>query len=119
MDKTIEIARDFSRYPGPRYKNDGNFSGQVFRDDVLAPALKTALNDGTKITVYLDDVAGYGSSFLEESFGGLIRHGFTKDELDRSLVIAARTDRFRHHVVRALDYISDEAARTHNELAFH
>ena len=37
-----------------------------------------------KILIELDGARGYGSSFLEEAFGGLIRAGFTANEvLDR------------------------------------
>lgn len=78
MTKVIDIAKDFSKYPAGRVVTDGNFSGERLRDDYLLPAL----NENAKITVILDGTRGYGSSFLEESFGGLVRvHGFAADEL--------------------------------------
>ncbi|APG52639.1 STAS-like domain-containing protein [Proteus mirabilis] len=73
--KTIFI-KDFSRFPGPRYKYLGEFSGEEFRDDILIPAIK---NNNGDIEINLDGVLGYGSSFLEETFGGLVRHGVDKD----------------------------------------
>lgn len=66
---TIEIAQAFSKFPAGRFKSDGPFSGEKFRDDILVPALKS----GVRVRVLLDGVAGYGSSFLEEAFGGLVR----------------------------------------------
>lgn len=114
--KVIEIARDFSKFPGPRYRVHGNFSGEEFRDEVLAAALRTEIDNDSVLTVVLDDVAGYGSSFLEEAFGGLLRAGFSKQDLDRHLQIVARTSRFRHHAVRAREYIEEEAARQVQEL---
>ena len=39
-NRTINVATDFSKYPGGRFVNDGAFSGQRFRDDFLVPALK-------------------------------------------------------------------------------
>lgn len=67
--KNISVARDFSRFPAGRYYSDGPFSGERFRMEVLLPALKEA----ETVVVDLDGVSGYGSSFLEEAFGGLVR----------------------------------------------
>jgi hypothetical protein len=66
--KTVKVA-EFSRFPGPRYKKLGPHSGEEFRDNVL----KVALENNDEVLVDLDDVFGYGSSFLEEAFGGLVR----------------------------------------------
>ena len=73
MEKSIKIniSRDFSRYPGLRYVRLSDFSGELFREEKLLPALKK----GVPVVVELDGTAGYGSSFLEESFGGAIREG--------------------------------------------
>lgn len=60
---------DFTKYPGPRYKALGSNSGEEFRETYLIPALKT----DPKVSVNLDGVLGYGSSFLEEIFGGMVR----------------------------------------------
>lgn len=68
--KTLYI-RDFSRFPGPRYENLGENSGEKFRDSFLIPAI----TENDEIIVDLDGVFGYGSSFLEEAFGGLVRKG--------------------------------------------
>ena len=65
----INIAREYSRFPAGRYRTDGPYSGERFRDEVLVPALRR----GGQVEVELDGTAGYGSSFLEEAFGGLIR----------------------------------------------
>lgn len=72
-------VKDFSKYPGPRYIRLGDFSGEEFRDNILIPALK---QDG-EVTVNFDGVYGYGSSFLEEAFGGLVRHGVDKTKIKK------------------------------------
>lgn len=110
MDRTIYIARDFTRYPGPRYAKDGPFSGELFRAEKLSPALAAAKAEGAIVTVYLDDVAGYGSSFLEESFGGLLRHGFTKDDVQKHLKVRAITSRFQHHARTVERYLTEAGA---------
>ena len=65
----INVARDFSKYPGGRFYSDGPFSGERFREEFLVPALKT----GFAVHVILDGTLGYGASFLEEAFGGAVR----------------------------------------------
>lgn len=72
--KRIYVS-DFSEFPGPRYERLGPNSGERFREEVLLPALRTA--PIVDVAIVLDGTAGYGSSFLEEAFGGLIRRGIT------------------------------------------
>ena len=82
---TINIATDFTPYPGGRYRSDGDFSGERFREELLRPAFSNAENE--TITVDLDGAAGFGSSFLEEAFGGLVRDcGFPVAEIGRAHV---------------------------------
>ena len=69
----INIAVDFSRIPGARYPEEGDFSGQEFRQTILLPILQEASKINEMLTINLDGTAGLGTSFLEESFGGLIR----------------------------------------------
>lgn len=67
--KTINFVRDFTVTPGGRYKSDGKFSGELFRERHLLPCLESDDN----VTIDIDGVAGFPSSFLEEAFGGLFR----------------------------------------------
>lgn len=83
MTTKFHIATNFSRYPGGRFVKDGPFSGEKFRDEVLVPALRA----GETIEIFLDGVRGYGSSFLEEAFGGLVRLGFNPDFVLKHLVL--------------------------------
>jgi hypothetical protein len=70
--KTIRIAVDYSETPLGRYPEDGDFNGTRFRDEFLRPALR----DEDEVVVDIDGVEGYGSSFLDEAFGGLVREGY-------------------------------------------
>jgi hypothetical protein len=67
--KTVSVARNFTRFPSGRHKAKGSTSGEEFRQTFLEPALRS----GERIEVDLDGTLGYGSSFLEEAFGGLVR----------------------------------------------
>lgn len=69
----ISVAQNFTHTPGPRYREEGSFSGEEFRETLLAKSVREALDKSVKLLVDLDGTAGYGTSFLEESFGGLIR----------------------------------------------
>jgi hypothetical protein len=69
----IKIAKDFSYAPGPRYIHEGKNSGELFRTTILHHAMKEAILSKQKLTVDLDGTGGFGRSFLEEAFGGLIR----------------------------------------------
>ncbi|MCH5329340.1 MAG: STAS-like domain-containing protein [Alistipes sp.] len=71
--RLLKISTDFSDTPGPRYITEGLYSGQQFRVEILFPKLTEAINNNEKLVVDLDGAEGYGTSFLEESFGGLIR----------------------------------------------
>ncbi len=76
MAITLSIAKDFSETPGPRSREEGDFSGEQFLDERLEPAFAKALNSHQPLIVDLDGVVGYATSFLEAAFGGLARnHG--------------------------------------------
>ncbi len=70
----LKIAKVFSTTPGPRSESEGPFSGQLFRKTVLAPAVTKAIEQNEILTIDFDGTEGYGTSFLEEAFGGLIRN---------------------------------------------
>lgn len=86
---TVRIGADFSRVPAGRFYSDGPNSGQRFREEILVPCLR----DPGVVVIDLDDTEGYGSSFLEESFGGLVREeGFDKDALLRRFSFKSEED---------------------------
>lgn len=104
--RIIDIAKDFAVAPGPRYAKFGPNSGELLRRSVLVPAISEAIANDYIVVVKLDGVAGYGGSFLEEAFGGLVRlEGFTRDQLASALSIVAETDAYRPYRDMALSYI--------------
>jgi hypothetical protein len=68
----IHIARDFTSTPGARYKKDGEFSGEEFREKFLEKHFENKSSTEI-IKINFDGAAGYATSFLEETFGGLAR----------------------------------------------
>lgn len=69
----ICISKEYSETLGARYIDEGEFSGEDFRENFLIPRFVAASNEGRQIIIDLD--GGYGNpvSFLEEAFGGLAR----------------------------------------------
>jgi hypothetical protein len=73
MEQVIEIniANEFGKTLGARYKYEGKFSGELFLETLLLPKFNEAIETNRKVKVYLDGVLGYPSSFVSGSFGKL------------------------------------------------
>jgi hypothetical protein len=104
---TISVI-DFTEFPGPRHESIGKFSGERFREEVLLENIKK--HSISEISIDLDGTAGYGSSFLEEAFGGLIRKGIPyKDVL--SLCNRITSDEDPSLIEEIKGYVRDESEK--------
>lgn len=104
----ISIATDFSRVPAGRYKADGPYSGEGFRDDFLVPNLRKAKDTDSVLDVSIEGVEGLSSSFLEEAFGGLVRCcSFHEDDLRKILKISAESDVYESYIKIIWEYIEE------------
>jgi len=109
-NKTISIAKEYSVTPAGRYYTDGTYSGQRFREEFLYPALQ----EYDQVVIDLDNTLGYGSSFLEEAFGGLIREkGMQFDDIKNKIIIVSSRVLYKK---RILQYLED-AQKEKNALA--
>jgi hypothetical protein len=107
--ETIDIARDFSPYPGGRVMADGPFNGQEFLEKLLAPKARRALATGSHLRIVLDGVLGLPVSFLDEAFGGLIRKRIlTRAQADAIIEIVASTPRVQIYPDMIRNYIRHE-----------
>ncbi|MGN6601472.1 MAG: STAS-like domain-containing protein [Ginsengibacter sp.] len=66
------IVREYSEYPGPRYCDQGDCSGEDFYHTILNTAFAESYKKNQKLLIDLDGTAGYASSFLDEAFGNLV-----------------------------------------------
>lgn len=103
----IKIAEDFSKYPAGRYPEDGDRTGEQFRKEFL----EKHLNETEEIVeVVLDGAVGYPSSFLEEAFGGLVRCGFSVEQLKKRLKITTTETRKNRYIDQIWQYIQEARA---------
>lgn len=85
-DVMVLRVLEFTETPGARYYEDGQFSGQEFRERFLEPRFLEARRVGTALEVDLDGAYGYATSFLEEAFGGLAEK-YTADVVRAHIVV--------------------------------
>ncbi|WP_414859222.1 STAS-like domain-containing protein [Pandoraea apista] len=103
--QVISIATQFTRYPAGRYSDDGPYSGTAFRENWLVPAM----NSGVPFTVDLDGVRGYGSSFLEEAFGGLVRGGIPAESVHKLLRLKSVDQTLIEEIWEYVDHAGERA----------
>lgn len=107
---TINIASDFTPYPAGRFRSDGEYSGERFREEVLRPAFENV--DYDTITVDLDGAAGFGSSFLDEAFGGLVRScGFAVSDVLRRLVVKSNRPNYLARIKNSIEQAAAPSSR--------
>jgi hypothetical protein len=105
----IKISKDFGYAPGPRYVREGDLSAELFRSEILLPAIRKAIQDDVVLTVDVDGTAGYGKSFFEESFGGLIRiEALNYDDILKHLLVISNDEpihkeKIYYHLKKAHD----------------
>ena len=105
MKATINIA-NFSVYPGGRDDDDGPYNGTRFRTEFLLPAFQK----NTPIIVNFDGTRGYGSSFLEEAFGGLIRRcGYTKKQVLELIEFKSSRESILRETMKYIDAAEQES----------
>lgn len=79
QENVLKVSK-FTLYPGPRYIKLGPSSGEEFRETILIPKVGDYKD---LLIIDFDGVLGYGSSFLEEAFGGAVRQGIDPALLER------------------------------------
>jgi len=103
----FNLAKEFSENPFGRYRSDGPNSGEQFREDFLKNLLEKCKKNNDTLHIYIDDVPiGISSSFLSESFGGLVtKNYFSADELLNSLLTIESED--KSYITEIYSYIRE------------
>lgn len=101
------IGKQFNDEPASRYFTDTRErSAEVFRERVLKPLLVTHYTNTPIVFILDDDVEGYGSSFLTESFAGLVKYGYIQaSELQTRFKLAFSNPMFQFYADRVRSFI--------------
>lgn len=78
----INVAKDFSDTPGGRYRKDGKFSGEEFREDFLIPKYLEAKEKNERLLINIDNCYGFCDSFLDEAFCEFTRQIYPENFFD-------------------------------------
>ena len=105
----ILIKDDYTNLPGPRFRHQGPHSGEDFREAILEPKFTEAERNGDTLFIDLDGGYGYGTSFLEEAFGGLARNHGIRRVLD---ILELKSDEEPYLIDDIKRYIRDCNGRT-------
>ena len=106
MNTQISVARDFSRYPAGRTPKDGPNNGKKFRK-----MIKPIVDRGDHLVIHLEGTMGYGSSFLEEAFGGLVREtGMTYEEFQKQVEIVSDDPEFEFYCKMSREFAARAAS---------
>lgn len=81
----------YSEYPGPRYCNQGDCSGEDFYHKRLNPIFAEVISAKEKLIVDLDGTAGFASSFLDEAFGNLV-YDFSEECVRNKLELISKQE---------------------------
>ncbi len=112
--KTISILNDFSEFPGLRHCNISANSGEEFYHDVLNREFRNAYIENHKLTINLDNTAGYASSFLDEAFGNLV-YDFSLDIVKNHIVIISDQEPHWKDMIENQTYIQWEDRRKNKQ----
>ncbi len=84
----IKICTDFTDTPGGRFRKEGKYSGEEFREKILLPKYEEVEKKGEKLIIDFDGCFGFGTSFIEEAFGGLVRKHNKRGILNNIIIIS-------------------------------
>lgn len=112
--KTISVLENFSEFPGLRHCNISDKSGEEFYHKVLNREFKEQFEKGKKLTVNLDNTAGYASSFLDEAFGNLV-FDFTLTNVKMHIEIISIQEPHWKTMIETETYLQWEQRRVTNK----
>lgn len=111
----INVVKEFTDAPGGRTHDDGPFSGQEFLEVLLLPRFLECIEKKEKLLIELDGGYGYGSSFLEEAFGGLTKLVYDRcSQVWENMIIISNDDLSKLEEIHG--YINDALKEKEGEL---
>lgn len=122
MEKVTLRVADYTMDPGPRYKRQDTqgemTSGEEYYVKVLNKVFTECYQENKQLELYLDEVSGYPSSFLDEAIGELV-FDFGKQEVERRLIFTTAMFKRRVQQVREETYVQWEKRREKKDIVQH
>lgn len=106
----LKLSTDFSDTPGGRFIDEGDYSGELFRDSLLIKKVNDAEEKGDFLEIDFDGCYGIGTSFLEESFGGLVRKYHKRNLLNRMRFISTEDETIPGNIEKYIKKAEEEDA---------
>jgi len=116
MMAKIKVCEDFTEALGGRYINQGDFSGELFRESILIPKYNESIEKNEKLIIDLDGCYGHPMSFLEESFGGLVRQTQNTNITDVLEIISNEKPALKKVIWTIIDIASFGLLKQENKL---
>ena len=104
----IKICEDFTDTPGGRFRREGKYSGEEFREEILFPKYEEAEKKQEKLIIDFDGCFGFGTSFLEEAFGGLVRKHNKRGILNNISIISKEDETIPDNIKQ---YVKDAESK--------
>lgn len=104
---SIIISSEFSDTPGGRYISESTFSGEEFREKILLPKYEEAIKKHEKLLIDFDGCFGFGTSFLEEAFGGMVREHSKMGILNHIVIKSTEDETIPDYVNRYIKAAED------------
>ena len=113
LEIKYDVAKEYYPRPMGRARKDGLHSGERFREEVLLPFFESLKDNPNQILILdFNGISTAGSSYLEESFGGLIReNGYRKSDLNKHIRIVVDDDLKELITDRIEKYINDAESK--------
>lgn len=99
----IKISSDFSEIPSGRTVAEGEHSGEEFRDTLLIHKYEDAERINDVLEIDFDDCYGFGTSFLEEAFGGMVRKYHKHGILNRIKIISTEDETIPENIRKFIE----------------
>lgn len=100
----LHLATLVSPWLGGRYRKQGDFSGEEFRDAILLRALAFAVGD---VEVDLDGIEGPSPGFLDEALGAGLVETVGAEQAARVVVVGVKN---AHLVKMIMEYRAETIA---------
>lgn len=103
----FNVAKQFSKTPGPRLKSEGNYSAEQLLEEHLIGLVKSAQQNSVKLIVELDGTLGYATSFLEGTFGELARIFGIESILNTIEIISKESSLYKEEALSFIKQAND------------